>query len=293
MDSAFHADEVTAQRRAGVGAVRAIIRDFMPAQHREFFALLPYLIIAVPDSAGQPLATVLTGTPGFIASPDPATLRIAARPEPEDPAAEFFREGAAVGLLGIDLATRRRNRANGTIMCSDVQGLGIAVRESFGNCPQYIRRRDVRRVPALPQPAEALTELDADARTLITGADTFFVASRSRPELGGGMDISHRAGPPGFVHIDGNVLTIPDFRGNRYFNTLGNLLGNPHASLLFVDFTLGDVLQLQGLADIDWDGADAIEGSERVWHFRTIYGWRRRAALPLRWDFVGTSPAGA
>ena len=38
------------------------------------------------------------------------------------------------------------------------------------------------------------------------------------------MDISHRGGRPGFVRVDGDVLTIPDFRGNRYFNTLSNLL---------------------------------------------------------------------
>ena len=61
-----------------------------------------------------------------------------------------------------------------------------------------------------------------------------------------GADISHRGGRPGFVRVDGDVLTIPDFRGNRYFNTLGNLIAEPRASLLFVDFETGDLLQLQG-----------------------------------------------
>jgi hypothetical protein len=32
------------------------------------------------------------------------------------------------------------------------------------------------------------------------------------------MDLSHRGGRPGFVRVDGDVLTIPDFRCNRYFN---------------------------------------------------------------------------
>ena len=39
---------------------------------------------------------------------------------------------------------------------------------------------------------------------------------------------------------------MPDFRGNRYMNTLGNLLAEPRAALLFIDFDRGDVLHLQG-----------------------------------------------
>ena len=67
-------------------------------------------------------------------------------------------------------------------------------------------------------------ELDEAARALIAASDTFFVASRSRPELGveGGLDMSHRGGRPGFVGVQGGTLAIPDFRGNRFYNTLGN-----------------------------------------------------------------------
>jgi hypothetical protein len=44
-------------------------------------------------------------------------------------------------------------------------------------------------------------------------ADTFFVASRSRTEIpvSGGVNISHCAGRPGFVFVDGDTLIIPDF----------------------------------------------------------------------------------
>ena len=83
-------------------------------------------------------------------------------------------------------------------------------------------------------------------------------------------------------------MTIPDFRGNRYFNTLGNLNVEPRASLLFVNFETGDLLQLQGIAEIDWNGAMAREfrGAERLWRFHVARGWRRKAASPLRWSFV-------
>jgi uncharacterized protein len=83
-------------------------------------------------------------------------------------------------------------------------------------------------------------------------------------------------------------LTIPDFHGNRYFNTLGNLTVEPRASLLFIDFESGDLLQLQGTAHVEWDGGAArqITGAERLWRFHVVRGWRRRAASPLRWSFV-------
>lgn len=286
----FHADELEAQRRAGGGAMRPAIRDFLPEQHRDFFAMLPYLFASVADDGGWPLATVLHGQPGFITSPDPTMLTIAARPDAQDPAAAFFTAGQPIGLLGLDLSTRRRNRANGLIARGDESRISVLVQESFGNCPQYIQRRNVQHRPTTPQPAEALTELDDDARTLITNADTFFVASRARDKIGGGLDISHRGGKPGFVRVDSNTLVIPDFRGNRYYNTLGNLLGEPRASLLFLDFTRGDILQLQGLAEIDWNGDGAVTGAERLWRFRVARGWRRRAALPLCWNFVDYSP---
>ena len=86
-------------------------------------------------------------------------------------------------------------------------------------------------------------------------------------------------------------MTIPDFPGNHYFNTLGNLMAEPRASLLFVNFETGDLLQLQGTCEIDWSGtaAEQIAGAERLWRFNVVRGWRRRAALPLRWSFVDYS----
>lgn len=294
LHSPFHPDELAAQARAGGGPAAAAIRDFMPDQHRTFFEALPYLMLAVPDRDGWPLATVLAGEPGFVRSPDPTMLRVGEQPQPGDPAAGLCTSGQPIGMLGIDLATRRRNRANGRIVASDPDGFTVAVEQSFGNCAQYIQRRELVAATVAPGEAEVLTSLDTEARQLVGAADTFFVASRAGSAAGAssGLDISHRGGQPGFVRIAGDTLSIPDFRGNRFFNTLGNLMGEPRASLLFVDFGRGDVLQLQGLAEIDWDrGAiDGIEGAERVWHFRCLRAWRRRGALGLRWRFVEYSP---
>lgn len=289
---AFHEDELKAQALAGhQRAGRAAIRPFMPDQHREFFALLPYLFVATPDADGWPMPSVLTGTPGFVQAPDPTTLRVAALPEPNDPAAPSFVAGADVGLIGLDFTTRRRNRANGRLVAVD-DGLTVAIAQSFGNCAQYIQTRTPSPCATAGAPAERLDHLDAAARALIAASDTFFIASRSRAGIdGGGLDMSHRGGKPGFVGVIGDTLAIPDFRGNRFYNTLGNLLGDPRAGLLFIDFAAGDILQLQGRATIDWHPAGSgPAGAERLWRIEAVRAWRRRGAFPFVWRFGDYAP---
>lgn len=293
----FHDDERAAQALAGhLLDDTPAIRPFMPEQHRAFFAGLPYLFAATTDGAGWPVATVLAGAPGFVGSPDPTHLRIAAVPEPSDPAADRLVPGAPIGLLGLDLSNRRRNRANGTVVARDADGVTVSVAESFGNCPKYIQRRDASPVVRTTGRTETLTGLDAAARIAITAADTLFVASRSRSGLaGGGLDISHRGGRPGFVKVAGNRLTVPDFSGNRYFNTLGNLLGDPRACLLVPDFETGDLLVLQGTAEIDWSGraSAGFEGAQRSWSLDIRQVWRRPASLPFRWSAPEAGPGTA
>ena len=293
--SPFHPGELEAQARAGGGSAGGGIRDFVTAQQRAFFESLPFVAIGSVDG-GWPAATLLAGNPGFVAATDPHTLRIVADLDVTDPGHRSLVAGAPAGVLGIELATRRRNRANGVIAASDAQGLVLDVRQSFGNCPQYIQTREVRSAPARRKSMESLAQLDRAAVEAISSADTFFIASAARlDEAEGGVDISHRGGWPGFIGIDGSTLTIPDFRGNRYFNTLGNLVSNPRAALLFVDFEQGDLLHLRGTTEIVWDGPEVrgFEGAERLWRVHVDRAWRRRGALPLRWAFRELAPATA
>jgi hypothetical protein len=168
----------------------------------------------------------------------------------------------------------------------------MAVEQSFGNCPRYLQTRQVLMDPQ-PRPpgrVEILAGLDEEARRQIREADTFFVASSSGPAPleAGGMDMSHRGGRPGFVQIDGNRLTIPDYSGNLYFNTLGNFIRHPRAALLFMDFASGGLLHLDGTVSIDWRRPDGIDGAERLWSLDVESGWRAPKALPLRWTFQET-----
>jgi uncharacterized protein len=282
----FHAGELRAQALAGGGAPGGAIRNFMPEQHREFFASLRFILLATTDHDGAPVAGIASGRAGFMSSPDEHHLHLHAAAEVQGPTAALLRPGQSIGLLGIEFHTRRRNRANGVITAVDDKGIHISVRQSFGNCPKYIQVRELTDAPAARphlEPATSFTGLDADARRQISAADTFFVATSSgaTDDMRGGVDISHRGGPPSFIHIHGNTLSIPDFRGNRYFNTLGNMLLEPRAALLFIDFTSGDLLHLAGRCEIDW-APDGQAGAERQWRFRVERGWRRRGALPLR-----------
>jgi predicted pyridoxine 5'-phosphate oxidase superfamily flavin-nucleotide-binding protein len=289
IDAPFHAGERAAQARAGAAPRAAAIRDWMPDQHRAFFTALPFVLAASTDADGFPVATVLAGLPGFVASPDPRTLRIAAVPDHDDPAAVSFRPGAPIALLGIDLATRRRNLANGVIAAATDDALVVSVEQSFGNCPQYIHIRDMHAAPAGAGSVERLDRLDPAARTGIEATDTLFVATTGGAE---GVDISHRGGKPGFVRVEGDTLTVPDFSGNRYFNTLGNLLLDPRTALLIADFSGGDLLHIQGRTEIVWDVpvGERLAGAERLWRLRVTRAWRRRGALPLRWSLRMLSP---
>ncbi|XXX74751.1 pyridoxamine 5'-phosphate oxidase family protein [Sorangium sp. So ce134] len=309
--SPYHAGEMAVQERAGAReraekAGRRIIRDFMPEQHRELFARLPFLLVGGLDAQRRPWASLLVGRPGFIASPDPRTLAVRALPSPGDPLGPHLVAGAPVGLLGIQLETRRRNRMNGTIAEADGGGFVVEVGQSFGNCPQYIQAREpvfVREPGAAAAPPAARAEgpvLSAGAAALIRRADTFFIATAA-PAAGGGSaiegaDVSHRGGKPGFVRVteEGGrtVLTSPDFAGNSAFNTFGNLALNPRAGVLFVDFASGGVLSLTGEAEVLWDGPElaAFAGAQRLLRFRVAEGVWIEDAAPLRWSAPVAAP---
>lgn len=283
----FHEGELRAQKLAGGGPAGAPIRTLMPEQHRTFFPLLPFLCVAVADETGWPLATLMHRDAGFASSPNPATLHIAALPDVDDPAYPYVANGADIGLLGIDLGTRRRNRLNGTVAHVNEEGISVDVRQSFGNCPKYIRVRQLTHVDRETGQFVAFNgEIPTDAASLVARCETMFVATSSgasSSQQARGLDISHRGGPSGFVRVNGNVLTIPDYPGNRYFNTLGNLQLEPRASLLVVDFESGDILQLQGVAEVAWQHSSLLDEPlvERTWSFRVTCGWLRRAAFPF------------
>ncbi|MFM0340394.1 2Fe-2S iron-sulfur cluster-binding protein [Paraburkholderia fungorum] len=301
----FHDAEIAVQQRAGVAdeadrSGRRGIRRYMPDQHRQFFAEQPFMVFGAVDASGQPWATLRVGKPGFVSSPDARTLRIEGGALPGDPLAGSWQKGALIGGLGLQPQTRRRNRINGVVSSVNGDTISLDVLQSYGNCAKYIQGRTpefVADFAAAPQAGvEYAAELSEADRAMLSRADTFFIASAnlaSKAKLARGADVSHRGGMPGFVRVDNaTTLTTPDFSGNRFFNTLGNLVHDPRAGLLFVDFESRDLLYIAARAEIIWDGRQlaAFPLAERLVRFRITEVRRSRAVLPFRWSAVDYAP---
>ena len=302
-ESPFHAGELAIQARLGIQERvdrmgRRLIREYITEQLQQFFSQLSYVIIGTVDESGNPWASILVGKPGFLATPNDRTLQVSAKPLAGDPLSNNLVKESDIGLLGIELENRRRNRMNGIVSAIASDGFEVSVTQSFGNCPQYIQARSFEYVETQEDKSQiveisSFREIEHD---LIAGADTFFIATAYQDESAGvtkGADVSHRGGKPGFVRIDGDrTLTIPDFHGNCYFNTLGNIELNPHTGLLFVDFTTGDLLYLTGTAEIVWTGAEInnYQGAEQLIRFHLKCGYLVKSSLPLRWTPPEFSP---
>ena len=293
--SPFHPGEQRVQERLGVRDIedwaRKVVRPYLPEQHRAFHTALPFLVVAARDAQGRPWATMLADEEGFVTSPDPVSLVIDTTPVVGDALEHAFAPGADIGILGIELATRRRNRVNGRVGTDDAGAIVCAVDQTFGNCPQYIRERAWRYVDGVaagtPSRGTRLTPSQID---WIASADTFLIATGYRADGDDptyGMDASHRGGDAGFVRVVGDTrIEFPDYAGNNHFNTIGNLVLDPRAGFLFVDFATGSLLQLTGRATIDW-GSEAVArypGARRLVAFDIEEIVELPTALPLRWD---------
>lgn len=86
----------------------------------------------------------------------------------------------------------------------------------------------------------------------IEAAQFFFLATSDRD---GHCDCSFKGGGPGLVKVlASNRLAFPHFearvKGNGAYMSLGNILVNPNVSLLFIDFTDGARLRVNGRASI-------------------------------------------
>lgn len=70
-------------------------------------------------------------------------------------------------------------------------------------------------------------------------------------DTGGNCDVSPRGDTPGFTHVlDSRTLALPDRAGNRRGDSFHNILGNPHAGLLYLIPGGKEVLRVNGRARI-------------------------------------------
>lgn len=299
-----HVSPELRERMAEAGG--RVLRDHLPEQHQLFFAQQPFVVTGTLAEDGQPWASLRAGGAGFMQVPDSRHLRLHFQGSglPGDPTASHWQAGRPVALLGIEPATRRRNRLNGRIATQDADSALIEVGQSFGNCPKYIVARELLPGPSgnsglvAPAPVERHSALSPQAQALVAQADTFFVAtahphSVTSSDPRHGVDVSHRGGPPGFVRVDHpGQLSVPDFSGNFYFNTLGNLLLEPRAGLLFIDFERGDLLYVLAQAELltDATALHGFAGAQRVLRLHLSQVLHLRGAWPWHWGAPQASP---
>lgn len=301
IENPFHSGELEAHRLSGEAdtALRnsVVISDTIIGGALPFLSRQNMVVLASRSEPGGVWASPVFGTPGFVSSPDGRRVlfdRGRIWETRGDPLWRNLTRGGRVGMLAIDLSTRRRLRVNGTIHGLDAGTVVVSVTEAYPNCPKYIQRRmlsltgDPQSHGAEPVLGRSMT---IDAAHILDLADTLFVAS-SHPDRG--LDVSHRGGQPGFVQrLDPRTIRVPDYAGNSLFNTLGNLLADPRTGVTAMDFTAGRMLQMTGEATVEWNPADErgrTGGTGRFWTFR-IEAWK---ILPMpataRWQFLDASP---
>ncbi|MFJ7423539.1 MSMEG_1061 family FMN-dependent PPOX-type flavoprotein [Streptomyces uncialis] len=92
------------------------------------------------------------------------------------------------------------------------------------------------------------TQLDADDLDVLARSAFCLIATS---DAHGSCDVSPRGDVPGFTHVvDHGTLALPERRGNRRGDSLHNILGNPHAGLLYLVPGSQDVLRINGRARV-------------------------------------------
>lgn len=182
--------------------------------------------------------------------------------------------------VGIDFSNRRRNKLAGNIDSHHIDDSGklhltLISDEHLGNCPKYITVRSL--VPYSRKPEVQLERfkvcnepLSDECKRVINQASTVFLASKHTPknnnDIGdqADMGLNHRGGMPGFVRIYEETcnlpntrssnktvttyLVLPDYSGNRFYQSLGNIQNDELVGLVFPDFVTGDMLYVTGKA---------------------------------------------
>ncbi|KAL9598504.1 MAG: hypothetical protein Q9219_004477 [cf. Caloplaca sp. 3 TL-2023] len=247
------------------------------------------LAVGTLDDAGRPWTNLLGGEAGFTRPLSWSHIGIRTMVDPKnDPVIDCLLgnkygetpidqkdEYRAVSALSIDLATRSRIKLAGqmvsgaVVKLDDDQSSSLATKaeeaqlvikiqrslarlRQAGNCPKYINKKQI--VPVEPEPVllSGTLPLPEAAVGLLAKADLFFITSSfDKSSIG----TNHRGGSPGFIRLlnndkDSTTLIFPEYSGNRFYQTLGNLKMNPKTGIVVPDFDDGNVLYVTGTAEI-------------------------------------------
>ena len=127
-----------------------------------------------------------------------------------------------------------------------------SAQETSGSRSSYARMEDRADTNHLLGPTEA---------AFIAARDSFYMATVSQT---GWPYVQHRGGPAGFVRVlDETSLGFADFRGNRQYISVGNLVKEDRVSLFFMDYPNRTRLKLLGRARaVELDDTATLEKLE-------------------------------
>lgn len=302
--SPFHKGESDIQTRAGAELAKVAsnaVTSFMPMQHQTFFKMLSMIFVGAADQQQDVWASMLVGNPGFIQVNGAHEFTINAQFIEIDPLANSQKIDEKIdeeiGFLGFQFETRRRNRVSAKLTKVTNSAMSLKVKQCHGNCPKYIQRRQSKAITQVkPHEAIAFNRFDEAISLFIHSVDSLFIASQyidGDEGLNKGVDVSHRGGMPGFVRIpDEKTLLIPDYIGNNFFNTMGNILLNPKVGIQFLDYENGHRIMVTGTAEVIWaeDQKLPFDGVDRMIRFSLKHGYHLKNSLPFKWEFKSYSP---
>jgi uncharacterized protein len=300
--SPFHEGELLAQKQAGEEVVARrngqMIANMLTTGMAEFIKQQNIVILSSVDHEQNVWASILFGLAGFVGAINPQMIEFDLAKVSINTDDIFWTNILTVkqvGILLIEFVSRRRLRIGGAISWVEGDVLQLSIQECYPNCPKYIQRRQFfHSATASNKKCSEVRSghfLAPEHQRWIKSSDTFFVAS-AHPNRG--ADASHRGGNPGFVQVlNEQSIRIPDYSGNSIFNTLGNLVVNSRAGLLFVDFDCGRTLQLTGRVTINWhfsEPKDLTGGTHRCWDFIIDKWVETDLPQPPKWSFLDFSP---
>lgn len=294
-----HEGELSIQRRRQVppqlsASLAQAIHDEMPRQLVQFYRGLPFLPLGVTDAEGRPWATLLCNPE--TSAPSSAHLQVRARVNAEDPfvKAVLANSTGAFAGVAIDFTQRMRVKLAGLVEAAVVDKgptltLTLRTNEHMGNCPKYITARQLRPTRRTPTTTALGGSLSDEAKAALLQASTVFIATRhvDHDPRETDMGFNHRGGPPGFVRVfqdaRGTHLVLPDYSGNRFYQSLGNVETDPVMGLAVPDFSTGALLQLTGRAKnlFDAEAAAVMPGASLVTLITVDEAFFTRGALDL------------
>jgi hypothetical protein len=244
MTLTYHAGQVEVQTEANSRPAADMLAERTSGRSERtltFYAAADLVVIATPDAMGVLRFVAVSGAPPLLTPFGQRDLVL--------PKGAPMADGAPVGAIAIDLAQRRRARANGRIEQRGALAV-LEADEELVNCRKYIAPSVALEEGPHWGPAgrEAVAASDAGLLRALAGLETAFLATLSPARQ---PDVSHKGGPRGFMTYDASArqLSWPELIGNGMFKSAGNVRATGVASVLALDLASGDAYELSGRAE--------------------------------------------